>query len=539
MTTRLVDAAPSVSGAEPLVQILDTLLAEIRLAGSQGRPSVHYLRRRRLVALLARIAEQDLGLRFTAHLPFLSTMAAMTELGRPLAGYTLRHADYPPSVWLQDLWIRWQAAAQPADPHWQTLDHSGRDTDEPGPEQQRIRNDKRFHQVSSLLRGAAWHCTHDEPDDAVPAAVRYVVELAASGQAHRRAAASAVFLLLSAAPQAESAGELVDLLTDAPRPATPEQWARVGLTWPRREHRPTLTRAAQAAVGWLLGYGRESLQRARRAPDYDSWNIAMVAVQCATICVIEGLPYARADLPIGLRAVIGQFEEIHADLATLRFEVAAARRAGRPEIEGIVRWTRGIAGEYRGTLTDARLKRITEERSLMPEALLTLTPPAPSPRAPTPLPAQWQRRSWRTITATHPEPGLLRIRPESSPYTPARVTDQEMRDELSTALHQIQRAHRSADPQASHRAVADLLAHYPWHHVAYGLSAELHHAAGNLPDAISAAIAGAVLRPEQTHHWSWLARLLHAQGHEHAAMTATKIAQLAADVGPAHQSDSG
>lgn len=527
MTAGLVGTAPSLSGIGPLVEIIDTLLTEVQLAGSYGRPSPVYLRRRRFLGMLAQVAEEDLGLRFITNLPFLSTVAAMTEEGRPLAGYTLQQSSYLPSVWILDLWVRWRAAGQPADPHWEALDPAG-STDHPSPEEQRRRNDERVHQVNSLLRGAAWYCAHHEPDDAATPAVRYVVELAATGQAHVRAAAIAVALLLRAAAHAESASELVGQFTGGLRPVTSQQWARVGLTWPRAEQ-PTLSRAAQKAVSWLICYGQEKLEHARQAKDYGSWKIAMAAVKCAITCIIDGLPYANADLPIGLRAIISQFNEIYCDFPVLRFNSAAARYAGRPEIEGIVKWTRGIAGEYRGRLDDARLKRFSRERALVPPELLALDIPSLRPDAMTPLPVEWQHHSWRTITAACAEPSLLRIRPESRPYQPESVTTQEMKEDLSTPLQLILQKHESGDQTGSHQALADLLTRYPWHDVAYGLSIELHYAGRNVASAIEAAIAASVLRPEATHHWNWLALLLHAQGHERVAATATKIAQAAAD----------
>jgi hypothetical protein len=293
----IVAAARPVAGAEPLVEIIDTLLVELRLAGASGRPSPDYLRRRRFVRMLADVAEEDLALRFTANLPFLGTTAA-TELGRPLAGYTLRLSDYRPSTWLEDLWVRWRATAQPADPHWEALDRAGRDTDDPTPEQRRTRGAERYHQVSSLLRGAIWCCVHDELDDPVTAAVRFVVELAATGQANNRAAATAVSLLLDAAAHIESVDDLADRFTDGPRPATTEQWDRVGRYWPRADAGSVPPRAAQQAVVWLVGYGQEKLDDARAAQDFDSWRVAMVAVRCAIVCVIEGLRDQRR-LPLG------------------------------------------------------------------------------------------------------------------------------------------------------------------------------------------------------------------------------------------------
>ena len=528
----IVAAARPVPGAEPLVEIIEALLVELRLAGASGRPSPDYLRRRRFVRALTEVAEEDLGLRFAANLPFLGTTAAMTELGRPLAGYTLRQPDYRPSAWLEDLWVRWRAAAQPADPHWAALDRAGRDTDNPAPEQRRTRGAERYHQVSSLLRGAIWCCVHDEAhdaddaDDPATAAVRFVVELAATGQAHNRAAATAVSLLLDAAGRIESVDDLVDRFTDGPPPTNPEQWDRVGRHWPEADAGSSPSRAAQRAVAWLAGYGQERLDEARSARDFDAWRVAMVAVRCAIVCVIEGVRDPRR-LPLGLRALISQFDEIYCDQFGA-FRAAEARYLGRPEIEGEVVAIRSIAADRQGRVEDARLARFIQERALVPAELFTVDIPYPvGPAVPSPLPPQWHGPTWRTITASRADPRTLRIDPESAPYKPVQVSVEAAAEELSQGIQRVQLHYRSHDTASGHRVLAELVARYPWQDVVHGLSAELHHADGNVREAVEAAVAAAVLRPETAHHWLWLARLLHLQGHAQAAAAAAKIAQYA------------
>ncbi|TDQ00566.1 hypothetical protein [Labedaea rhizosphaerae] len=521
----IVAAARPVTGAEPLVEIIDTLLIELRLAGASGRPSPDYLRRRRFIRMLTEVAEEDLGLRFTANLPFLGTTAAATELGRPLAGYTLRLPDYRPSTWLEDLWVRWRALAQPDDPHWEALDRSGRDIDDPAPEERRTRGAERYFQVSSLLRGAIWCGVNDEAGDPVTAAVRFVVELAATGQASNRAAATAVSLLLDAAADIGSADDLLCRFTEGPRPTTVEQWHRVGLRWPQSDAGSTTSRAAQQAMAWLVGYGQEQLDDARAARDFDSWRVAMVAVRCAITCVIEGLRDPRR-MPLGLRAIISQFDEIYCDQFGA-LGSAEARYLGRPEIEGQVVAIRTIAADRQGRLEEARLARFVQERALVPAELFTLDIPYPAgPAVASPLPPEWHGPTWRTITAGNAEPRTLRI-DQSSPYRPARAPAQEAAEDLSRAVQQIQLRYQSQDTAAGHRILAELRARYPWHDMVHGLNAELHHADNNVHEAVQAAVAAAVLRPEVAHYWLWLARLLRRQGHDQAAATAAKIAQYA------------
>ncbi|MGV9563372.1 hypothetical protein [Streptomyces sp. NPDC003480] len=476
-------------GAGPLLEIIDTLLAEALLAGRQAAalnyhrmtpPSTGYQRRRNRVLLaVTLLAEQGIGLRFGPDLPFIVSGPA-AQAGAPFAGYTARWPQLTPSQWVSELFLRWQTSGP------------GEDAEET-PEQAAGR---RAALIDRLLRAALWHCVATDAQDAVPAAVRLVVELATTGQVvDVSAAGDAVALLLRAAGEDTlSAGALTRVFTGEALPASPDQWVRGPLDWPE-EPVPTLSRPAQRAVNWLLTYAHARLDEVRAATDFDSWSTALAAVTCAGSACLSGLRHAVVRLPLGLKTVCAQFEELHADFPTLwtALELGGMGQA--------VNYTRDLEEEFRrrGDTTGSRFAR---ERALLPESLRN------APR----VPAVWLRPSWRTVTAlVDPWPTLRRV-DDPAAYRTTPITDKELW------------AHLAQGPRAPDlRALDEMLGRYPWLDFAHGLRAETLAAQAGVESALTALLPALVLAPEQAGGWDLLSRLLGRQGHTAAADTALRI----------------
>ncbi|MEV6028977.1 hypothetical protein [Streptomyces sp. NPDC052036] len=476
-------------GAGPLLEIIDTLLAEALLAGRQAAtlnfhrmspPSTAYQRRRHRVLLaLTMLAEQEIGLRFAADLPFVVS-GPSAQAGAPFAGYTTRWPQHPPSQWVSELFVRWQI--------------SGPDEDE---EDNRERAaGQRAALIDRLLRAALWHCVAIDAEDAVPAAVRLIAELATTGQVVDTSAAGfAMALLLRAAEEdTSSAADLTRVFTGGVLPASPDQWVGKPLDWPE-EPVQTLSRPAQRAVNWLLTYVHERLDEVRAATDFDSWSAALAAVTCADVACLSGLRHAVVRLPLGLKTVCAQFEELHADFPALwaSLEIAGMGQA--------VEYTRDLEEGFRqrGDTTGSRFAR---ERALLPASLRN----APQ------VPAVWLRPSWRTVTAlVDPRPMLRRV-DDPAAYKTTPGTDKELR------------AHLGQGPRTPDlRTVHALLGRYPWLDFAHGLRAELLASQGDVESALAAMVPALVLAPEQAGGWNLLGSLLHRQGHTAAAGTALRI----------------
>ncbi|MET8957382.1 hypothetical protein [Streptomyces sp. NPDC004533] len=476
-------------GAGPLLEIIDTLLAEALLAGRQAAagnfhrmspPSTAYQRRRhRVLLVLTMQAEQGIGLRLAGDLPFVVS-GPSAQAGAPFAGYTTRWPEHLPSQWVSDLFLRWQI--------------SGTDKDEEDdPEQVAGR---RAALIDRLLRAALWHCVATDAEDAVPVAVRLIAELATSGQVVDVSAAGyAVALLLRAAGEdTSSAAALARSFTGGALPDSPDQWVRKPLDWPEEPVR-TLSRPAQRAVNWLLTCVHGRLDEVRAATDFDSWSTALAAVTCAEIACLRGLRHAVVRLPLGLKSVCAQFEELHADFPTLwvSLEIAGMGEA--------VRYTRDLEEGFRqrGDTTGSRFAR---ERALLPHSLRN----APQ------VPAVWLRPSWRTATAlVDPWPMLRRV-DDPAAYKTTPGTDKELG------------AHIAQGPRTPDlRTVDSLLGRYPWLDFAHGLRAETFASQGDIESALTALIPALVLAPEQAGGWNLLGSLLHRQGHTAVAGTALRI----------------
>ncbi|MFI9650620.1 hypothetical protein ACIHAA_30675 [Streptomyces sp. NPDC052040] len=477
-------------GAGPLLEVIDILLQEALLAGRQTAamayrgpeaPSAEYRRRRnRILLALTLAAEEEIGLRFAADLPFVVSAPAVQE-GAPFAGYTAQWPQLTPSQWISELFVRWKSYGP------------GEDTAED--ESQEDAEGRRAALTDRLLRAALWHCVATDAQDAVPEAVRLIVELAATGQAmNASAAGDAVALLLRAAgEETPSARDLTRVFT-RDVPASPEQWVTGPLYWPT-EPAPALGRSAQRAANWMLAFVHARLDRVRAAHDFDTWVSALAEVTCAAVTCRGGLRQAVVRLPLGLKTVCAQFEELHADFPSLWVAL---------EIRGMgaaLDYSRDVEKKFRA-LGDTTGRRFARERALLPESLRNTSEPS----------AVWLRPSWRTATAlVDPWPALRRV-DDPSAYQTTPITEKELWAHLGQGP-------RSPDLPA----LSEMLDRYPWLHFAHGLRAEALADEGDAGPALSALVPALVLAPEQPGGWALLARLLDRRRHTAATGAALRI----------------
>ncbi|MEU4620233.1 hypothetical protein AB0G04_09675 [Actinoplanes sp. NPDC023801] len=485
-----IDAVP---GAASIAAVVDTLLAEVLLAGglaaaggtrTSGLPAQTYRRRRhRITHLLTMVCEQDLGLRFAAGVPFLACIPAVRE-GVPMAGYAMSGAHYPPSQWVGDLFVRWIGAEE-----------------SPGDQDATAANADR------LLQGALWYVVHERPDDAVPAAVRYLVDLAATGQVPDiEAAAIAIAYLIRAAARADTPDGLAALIAGGRIPTTVADWTRPWMTWTGLV--PAASPAGRRGVAALIDRAQAAATRTRTAGDADAWLAALAGATCAHRCLWQGAPLTVEKMPLGLQALHSQVEEMVADHNAIMFAFALA---GMPQV---VAYSRSVARELAAN-GDRDGRRFATERALIPPHLLTGTA----------LPRHWQQPTWRTVTAAlgHGRPGTRRPRDGA----PVEVGPRELTDAATSALTRI----RGAAAAEQRRISAELIDDYPWFDLAHRIDGEVRALSGDLPGAIDAVVAALVLTPEAADFWQLLAELLNLAGHPRAAGTAMRMAQIVHQAG--------
>ena len=521
MTVRLFAAGPA-AGNETFVEIMNVLCGEILAASARDAsiPGLSYYAefRSRITVLLANVLEDEIGLRFgETPMPFCGLARRVLDEGGPLGGYVAGHPDYLPHTWVTELFVRWLSHQQA---RWK-WGNAGSSYNE-------VLANAMHLEGARLIRAALWHCMGAEDRNAVPVAVRFVAEVTSTGQARdSMGAALAISTLLRAGTAADDPESLVRLLFGGSFPETAEDWTTGPLSWSDPPPGP-LARSSQQAVSWLLLHAQSMAERARRAEDFDSWAIALTTAEPVFLTIVHGLSWAMAEIPLGLRTVRTQFEELHADANCLLL----AAHAGMPSA---VAYSLELAERFR-RLGDSTGQRFARERLLIPPGLLDTSKP---------LPPAWSGPTWRIATA------WCRDSPAATRQPPGGARNDLTLDDVQTAtvsaLSQVDRLLTKRDTPRRVRRGVDiakaLVRGFPWSDRSLALRSLALQRAGHAPDAVRDAMGAIVLYPHKLSHWILLGEALLLSANPTAARVAYTVSQaisenqewLAAGLIPNHE----
>lgn len=383
-----------VRGLDTLVEVLAFLIKEALFVSAfeavtpNAADTVSARRARHsVVHYLARGLEQAAGLRFTGmRTPFLHHAAGGAS-DTELSGYLPEYPHYPPSEWLLDLFVRWEA-------HAEVRRNSGSSRQSDG---------NSYVLESARLQRAALH--HAWKSGHLTAASVYVVDVVDSGLCRdARGAARALTMLLWAVRDTDTPEDLVRRYFDGHVPATMNDWAHLPFTEPARPAR--LSTASSAAVAGLIQRPWLRLEDARGASDIDEWFIALIRAMGAIQCTLYVLQWFSDRLPLGARAVYGQLTELDADYAGT---CALLRLEGTLDMARFVAHQRDRADGYRRK-GDNTGDRFAHERMVVPRWLLEHEGELPPP---------WRYPGWRTATLLKPP----KAQPAHLPPTQAVVVD--------------------------------------------------------------------------------------------------------------------
>ncbi|MBF6180814.1 hypothetical protein [Nocardia otitidiscaviarum] len=371
-----------VRGLDTLAEVLAFLMKEALLVSAfeavtpNAADRVTARRSRHSVVYsFAQGLEQATGLRFTAmRTPFLHhAVGGSSDV--ELSGYLSERPHYPPSDWLLDLFVRWEA-------HTEVRRNSGSSRQSDG--------DSYVLESARLQRAAlhhAWKC------GSLTTATDYVVDMVESGLCRdARGAARALTLLLWAIRDTDTPEDLVRRYFGGQVPATRNDWAHSPLTEPDRPAR--VSRSASAALTGLIQRPWLRLADARGASDIDGWFIALTRAVGVIQCTLYVLQWISDRIPLGARAVYGQLTELDADYAVL---CAMLRLDGTVDMSRVVAHQRSQADVFRRK-GDSTGDRYAHERMVVPRWLLEHNGE---------LPPSWRYPGWRTATLLNPPQAVL------------------------------------------------------------------------------------------------------------------------------------
>ena len=494
MIEHLLVADPN-PGNELLLEVMNSLYFEalVMSAGyANGYPKSdleYHESKLGTTCLLARVLQEEIGLRFrTMHMPFCLPPALALPGGYPMAGYLDDYPDLSPNPWIAGLFVRWHVQ----DHMLQRWKASGKD----------IRHNSMMLETRYLLRCALWYCLRTNDQDAVMAAVQLVAELVGTGQVRdAMGAAMAISVLLRTEPALESPRDLVSAFFGGSIPVTAEDWKTSPLTWSNEESRP-LSRGSQRAVNWLVQYVQSTVDRVRQAPNFDAWFAALTMAGSVINSVTDGLRWSIPKVPIGLRAVLAQWEELAADLGP---QLMLADIGGMPAVIGS---SRDMAERYL-RIGDTTGERFARERMLIPRELFESRGP---------LPVMWRRPSYRMATAWFHGRRLngRGLGLDLSPDLLELPSD-------DTVMAEIRRLSANGELARAAEAVDALLERFPWYEAAHRSHAELSMRIGQLDKAMHSVVAGLVLEPRLERYWQLLSTIMRHQGNLKAATVADKL----------------
>lgn len=290
-----------------------------------------------------------------------------------------------------------------------------------------------------LLRAALCVCR----EHGLRGAVEYLLDLQAHGCApDGRNASEVLALLLAGRAAAESEEEMLSRFLGNPPPASTREWMKLEprTEWVSRPLPPNapLPDDVRQILSDLVSRGLRQVQAVRAAGGWDEWVVGQAGLYELLGTVIWVYQDLVPEPPLGLRAVLSQFEEICADASpavSSHYDVYPYRSA--------FVMTETIAIMLAHTLPEWE-ERLYRERLLVPDALREHL--LGGDAGPFPLP--WHALSWRLVgpfrhAFERNDPALERARP----VAPETLLHR------SAALREFFRAHGMEDAQGREHAI--------------------------------------------------------------------------------------
>lgn len=464
---------------DALLALAHSYLTDLQLFGSscqrtdrdaQGPAITGYIYERQYV--LRRffiLLQQETGLRFAeADVPYRHIRATWPH-DVPLAGYIREDPDLTPSRWLATVFWNWRMYASSQDA-----------------------TASEFHRI---FRSALWVCSRH----GVGAAVRYVTDLVLTGQTvDIETAAWSVGRIAIASTDTPDPTRLVDRLIRGGIPAAPDGWIDFAPSDELDALRPGRPSAVLAqAIEALIERGWALIRATRTAVSAVDWLSTLLATEGLLTFTDTFIRTTVENVPIAVKAILSQFEEILADIPVVLMVVHNELARGR-SIDAVIAYQREIEHRMRarGDLDGIRFR---SERLLVPTKILEAGPDE-----------AWRLPDWRMGT-----PWIITHTFPDSPF----------RDQTEPAS--VRRLLRSGDvAQARAHAAAAVRAN-AWNAAAHRMYAVSCQADHDHSGAVEAVIPALVLRPADPLGWATLAGSMEALGDRVASALARRMSEEA------------
>jgi hypothetical protein len=290
-----------------------------------------------------------------------------------------------------------------------------------------------------LSRAALFECR----ERGLRSAVQYLLDLQWHGLAPEwQGVAEVVRLLLAGRTEAGSEAGMLARCLGRRAPASTREWMeldpRTGWVPDRLPSSTPLPEDVRQVLSDLVSRGLREAHALRAAASWDEWVLGQAALKGLLRTVIDVYQKVVPEPPLGVRAILSQFDEICADAwpaVALHYDVYPYRSA--------FVMTEAAAILLSQTLPDWE-ERLYRERLLVPDALRGHLLGGEA----SPLPLPWQALSWRLVgpfrhAFERKDSTLQRARP----VEPGTLLDR------SAALREFFRAHEVDDTQGRELAI--------------------------------------------------------------------------------------
>ncbi len=416
-----------------------------------------------------------------------------------------------------------------------------------------------------LKRAALWICA----ESGIDSAIIWIFDILQHGFVlNSGSIARLVIDLLLGRSNVESDEEFVRRCFPNGVPSNSAAWhgEYVTFTWIQQRG---LSQAAGAIVSSLIERCLTTIDQLRESKSLDEW-ITGQCVIFGMIWIVESIiKGTMKDIPLALKAMLSQFEEMRADAGAVYSEWIR-----EPSYEDFLPYIQDVASAF-DQLGDGT-ERFYRERLLVPAQLRTYVAGHTNI-----LPTEWSRISWRlavpwmmvsgrrnnaaslrtapfevsdllgvdelrnflsthgvvsqkeqetVVRGEYQMPQMFRVRPENASYTDAEIADAVLTAHTTLSMREvtegIQEAYTRIKRNESEQAIAHLTSllntYYAADPIFYELSL-LYAQTGNYETAIEQLIPAIVLKPDQPTYWQLLANILQRLNHTVEANLAQAI----------------
>jgi hypothetical protein len=467
------------------------------LAYLQGRAAT--------IVEILHILDTHAGLRLAdGPIPYSFDRVTANE-GIPMAGYTDPDGQVRPSHLASALVLRWRDVLAADDP---------------------IKTEQ-----FRLFRSAAWIAA----EQGIVAGVGYLIDLVAYGQVLQdEAAGNAIATLLVASSEQLSpeqfqtalwsASEKDDSSSRHSSTATKEiaQIAGQNDWWATSPARSWMAPVSpnptmEPLVERLLESGLAARQAVLRADTLDEWLIALSRLFRQVAAIQIAISAALRQVPITVRTIISQLEEIGGDAPALMGAFELGSLPACIDYQDQVRDAMTSADHERGK------QRFRAERQLISDEMLIR-----------PTPADWFTPSWRIAAAYvgwHTGGGASPFVP-GGPVHPDGPSPEESSQRVLAALGRITERLAARDYDGGGRTALRLIYDYPWCDIAHWQVEQAFYLNGQHQAAAESLLPALALQPLQANIWDSLMLCLNELQADESATVAGLVSQHLADRPP-------